>query len=795
MTEAHPPDDRAARAWLERALTAVVLSILAARLLLSEAFESAQFSFLDPWVERLGPTPATTAWLDLLLLAASTLALAARRAAAVPRVAAWAVGLLASAVVISTANADNQHLAALAGGNLVAGALAGLALTSLLRDRRITCLLLALLLAGGAANAVKCGLQVAYEFDDTLNLWREQTGQAGNAAPGAGEAGSEAQSAPAAALETPEQVNFERRLMSREAFGLLSHPNITAACLAMCLLVAGGALLGASSARLTELVLLGALLTAPLSAALLLTRSRGGILAAVAGLSCLIALGLLRNRVRPRPVAALLLAGSAALIAAGAGLGISRGTLPDESLSFRWEYWTAAVRALPEKPITGLGRLNFADAYLRHKSSAATEEVRDPHNLWVSLLAELGPLGLLAGALLVGLALVAATNAALRPTPSLKDKPRSAAGASSWEPGAVASPTPASTRDGTARKPPPEANRGFAALVTAVAIGTLLIHLVFSRADRDSAATLLLWAVSVAGVWCLGLAAALHLLEPLSAAERGRSWIAAGLAAALLAAALHALVDFAPLTPAGLSLIAALSAAAVSPGAAARSGSGEGLSARLAPGVLGRIGRGGLLAIPIAHAVLITWPTVRSETAQVELSRAAASGAGIGPAVDRIIRADPWDPVGPRRAASELLGTAASLNDDRGRAALRLLEESERRDPRSFATQRLLAQVWTARSDPRAAMPPDPADRQRAAGYWEQAVALYPTEPRTRIGAGRFFLERWRESRDPGDADRALAHFRAAEAIDALRSPDVAVKLNRVERAAMEAGLRELLAR
>src|SRR5439155_20810016 len=82
---------------------------------------------------------------------------------------------------------------------------------------------------------------------------------------------------------------------------------------------------------------------------------------------------------------------SAAIIAHG----IAHGTLPTDSLRFRWRYWVASVRIWREHPILGVGWDNFASHYLTVRLPEAAEEIRDPHNLFLRILVELGMIGAL----------------------------------------------------------------------------------------------------------------------------------------------------------------------------------------------------------------------------------------------------------------------------------------------------------------------------------------------------------------------------------------------------------------
>ena len=198
---------------LDRLLFFVLVAVLGARPLISESFQRLALSFL-PTDAPLGPTPVTTVWLDGILLVAAVLVLICRwRPKARVGVGGLGLGVLLLAVVVSVAAAHDKRLAANAGAHLFVLSLAAVALVRVMRARWMVSLLLAAVLAGGITNAVKCVTQRAYEFDESLAYWQEQ--EAARAASGVDP-------------NSPALVNYERRLRSREAFGHLAHPNVTA---------------------------------------------------------------------------------------------------------------------------------------------------------------------------------------------------------------------------------------------------------------------------------------------------------------------------------------------------------------------------------------------------------------------------------------------------------------------------------------------------------------------------------------------------------------------------------------
>lgn len=122
------------------------------------------------------------------------------------------------------------------------------------------------------------------------------------------------------------------------------------------------------------------------------TRSKGGLLAALAGLALL---GLLHLPARVRRVALLGLAGAGAL-------GLVAGMMvwwrsPDVegvglSLQVRLEYWSAGLGMWSEAPLMGHGPNQFRELFGAFKSARAEEAIH-AHNLAVQLLAELGLVG------------------------------------------------------------------------------------------------------------------------------------------------------------------------------------------------------------------------------------------------------------------------------------------------------------------------------------------------------------------------------------------------------------------
>lgn len=733
-----------------------LLALLSVRPVIGETFEPVQVSMLTALQVDAGPTPAATAWLDLLTLAVAADTLLTRGRWRHRGPVALGVVLLLAGVALSSWHAGNPPLAWLAGASLVIAVLAGAALCSLLRARWVVNLTVAALLAGGVTTAVKCALQCYVDNPQTQQQWETVY------KPDLIRQGFDP--------DSPMMVNFERRMLAADAYGFLGHPNITGSCLALWTLVALGLV-----RRTTSVfpLLVALVLTGMLGAALWFTASRGGLAAAAFGL---VVVAVLTRRPEwfarhARPVLAGLAGLYLAVVAGVATYGVARGTLPHPSLQFRWYYWTTAVRAFEDAPLTGIGRGNFAAGYTRYKPAESTEEVRDPHNVWVSLLTELGPLGLIAG----GVLCAACVRAALRGLEPLQPMRATAAA-----PPAVGGPPT------------------FAVLAV---IGVpLLLHALFSGTPLGHPGMAIVWAQEIAAPWLFAVLLVLWLLRHPGVTTRAQAMLGAGLCAAILAALLHGLVDFALLTPGGLAVFVLCAAVAGGlagagvPVAGPDSGRGRGLLAAVA----------GLVVL--AHGVGITLPATRTASGLNRLRLAATTPSPAGPQVvlqiaREIEQCRPRDPVLSRTAAQTLLRIATGTAFDPRQeiewltTAYRLAELACARNPHDTTNYAALAAVaeelaWYREGDG------DAEQRRRAwtdaVAAWERAVELYPTNPRTRLSAGRAWLELWQHTGEAAHANRARDQLQAALKIDDRRPPGDTVRLRAKELEQIAEGLRKL---
>jgi len=191
-------------------------------------------------------------------------------------------------------------------------------------------------------------------------------------------------------------ADFLTRVESREIFSTFLSSNVYAGFLALSLPITLGLALGlargASSRRfkVTSAALLAAL--AALEAVLLvLTKSKGGLAAAAAGVVIFAGIALYRLVSKRAFLAAVC---AAAVVAAGAGfLAAGRlGQFADEartSLDVRLGYWRATARVIKKNFLEGVGPGNFETFYFQEKE-AGEREVRNPHNAVLMVLAEGG---------------------------------------------------------------------------------------------------------------------------------------------------------------------------------------------------------------------------------------------------------------------------------------------------------------------------------------------------------------------------------------------------------------------
>lgn len=754
------------------ALFLALCGLLAARPMISETFERIELSFLSQ-ANVAAPTPATSVWIDACLLVASAIAFVYLGPRGGGLRLTWAAtAILTAMVALSTLGAGEKRLAANAGANLCIAAVAAIALHRLMAAAWMPRALLAAMIASASVNALKCGLQAAYEFADTREAWQQQKTlllAAGRDA------------------DDPAIVNYERRLQSGNAFGLLAHPNVTASCMAMGAVATIGILAAAvvagprSSSRLGSVLAGGTAIAALLAVGIALTGSNGAIGAAAVGVVVLVGAGMLVSRASVGP-AALMLACAAAyagVIVAIAVLGATRGTLPGASLAFRWEYWIAALHAMPDVGLVGLGRENFGPAYLLHKAMHATEEVRNPHSLWIALWVELGPVGLLAGAALLAAAIAATIPRATTDVAGSVEPARPSAGRSGGMSGTTG----------------PEGPTGMPRIaVILVPVAVLLVQGACSGTPLQAPFphVTFLWLCEVAFAWIVVYGGALFALQW---AKPPALWAVAGCFGAGACALVHNLIDYSLLTPAGIAMFVGITAAGARIGRPASDPIRPAAATRITAAAIGVAACG-------CYAMAVLIPTTASE-AHFDRALAAARGARSPEQFSRAAdvghaaaTADRWDSSVPR-SLGHMFAQAAQSPGIPPRWRRQWLDQArqfasiaEARNPWSTPNARL-----TARVAEQGALEMEWADqledasreRSRACLAWTRVTELYPTSPRDHLAAAGAYWIAWRLDGAEEAGLRCLAHLDRCLAIDETRPADNASKLRRRERSEIHA--------
>jgi tetratricopeptide (TPR) repeat protein len=242
-------------------------------------------------------------------------------------------------------------------------------------------------------------------------------------------------------MDGPARQQWNQRLFaSTEPLGLFALTNTLAGILVVALLLWLGSLAelfrrGASRAQTIPAMAAGTIL----AYCLLLTKGRTAYVGLAVGLAAA-ALGLRGRRLLPDrfwrwgAAAALVMVvlAAAALLSGAVDRQVVTQSL--KSLRYRGEYWTGAWRMMTDGPLrwlTGIGPGNFRPFYLQYKLPESSEEIADPHNLFLDVWAGGGLVALAGLLLLLGAGLrrlgrpVAASAAAAEPEP---EAPRVATG-------------------------------------------------------------------------------------------------------------------------------------------------------------------------------------------------------------------------------------------------------------------------------------------------------------------------------------------------------------------------------
>ena len=314
------------------------------------------------------------------------------------------LSLLVFAGIMSAAHASNKHTAAIAAMNLCAAMLMAVLLVQLLREPEQKRFLLSVIIATGFTMAYRCWEQYQYDSDASVAQFEansETMMRAQGIEPG-----------------TYAAAQFAERVASRDIGGYFIISNTTASFFILAIMGAGAVYLNNLRRLYAErswLLLLGGGCVLAIVAGMLITESKGGILAGLAAGGFAVVFYLLRNFLSRHYKSIIIVSLILIILTAGviAWYGTTHNRLPSNSMWVRWQYWQAAGEMIKDNPLWGVGPENFGIHYMHYLDPAAPEVVKDPHSVPVAILSQWGILGLAA----LSWAAIAGAFRAARPQP------------------------------------------------------------------------------------------------------------------------------------------------------------------------------------------------------------------------------------------------------------------------------------------------------------------------------------------------------------------------------------------
>jgi len=220
-------------------------------------------------------------------------------------------------------------------------------------------------------------------------------------------------------LESHAQQMFLQRLRdSREPFGFFALANTLGGFLAVSLVLVAGLFLAIEKEPKAiyyrgGLAILGMLL----AYCLLLTKSRTAWVGTAVSLGGLFFFYVFRSAIRKTlfryGLLFVVMLGLFIAIAVGSGsLDQQIVSEAGKSLQYRLDFWQGSLAMLSDSPLFGAGPGNFRQHYLAYKLPRSSEEILDPHNLWLDAWSGGG---LIALAAVVGLLILLLLRVVRRP--------------------------------------------------------------------------------------------------------------------------------------------------------------------------------------------------------------------------------------------------------------------------------------------------------------------------------------------------------------------------------------------
>lgn len=727
------------------------MCVIIARPLITESYTYVDLVGMIGAAGRGGPSPTLTAWLDFAILCGAALAVVGVRRRAIHWLPVLAFFALMAAVAISTYAANDRRVALNAGFTLIVYAIFAMVCMAQTWRKSVICTLIAALLATGVTFTIKCLLQEYVEFPDLVKQWEADTADR------------------ATQPYRPDMINFERRMRAMEPFGYQAHSNVAASFLASWLLLAIGLVGSAFALRQKKVtppnesdselhyVLLPAPLALAFASSIWLTGSFGALVSAIFGATTFAVLFwfMRSSSISRRRAFFVTFTPYLALIAFGATIGLISGTLPHPSLAFRWDYWEGAARIFVESPFAGIGRENFGDPYLRTKSITSPEDVKNPHNLWITMLVELGPLGFIAVVALVVAGIWTAFAKGVQSLPKEITERQSEL------------PTPRTIL-----------------VNTIVAIGVLGLSLFAIDGVFNQSGVWAVWIMDVLAPWLISFGLLCWILPRMLAACAAQQIAAFGCIGGAIALLYHNLVSFSLLVPSGLGLFVAMLIIARSLTMDNAQDAQTRTYSRLS---------GIAFGLPIVFILIVLVPTMRGDralaavrdaTSQLNLTNVTKINERLRLLADRVMEADGLSPTLPRRAGDMVYDTARRISLDEGGAAIlnvarTLALAAENRSAANRQTQILLANIaYLQQTDPDDEVAQE-AFLRESFRHRVNAALLAPYEARGQIAVAEIGAQLWTQHLEDAAReialtalDRALAVHEARDERDAARLQD-----------------------
>ncbi|MHC4132480.1 MAG: O-antigen ligase family protein [Planctomycetota bacterium] len=299
------------------------------------------------------------------------------------------------AAIISSFNASGKRAAITESIVVIAPILSAVLLVQLLNTRLKIKLLLAFIAALGAVQAYQCSDQLFTSNEMTIQQYEESPDNF------LGPLGIE--------TGTLQHWLFEHRIYTKAVNGFFTNKNsvgcflIIAACAAFVLFAEQFKVYKNKQTDAVP-IFCCAMVLAFIIWGLLITKSKGAILAALISVACFTCFVFFHDQLKKHRKLifsiVLILAVLACIFIVN--YGRLNGRLPGgNSMLVRWQYWQSTAKMISDYPLTGVGSGNFSYYFTHYKYPGAIESVADPHNFLMSFLAQYGPLGLIAISLML----------------------------------------------------------------------------------------------------------------------------------------------------------------------------------------------------------------------------------------------------------------------------------------------------------------------------------------------------------------------------------------------------------